>query len=62
MDVIVAIKQYITKMIDDAGPGMKVLLMDKETVRVFYNIVIKTDHVNILYQNVITLEWFLLVS
>lgn len=32
MNVIVAIKQYITKMIDDSGPGMKVLLMDKETV------------------------------
>lgn len=32
MNVIVAVKQYITKMIDDAGPGMKVLLMDKETV------------------------------
>lgn len=31
MNVIVAIKQYITKMIDDSGPGMKVLLMDKET-------------------------------
>ena len=32
MNVIVAVKQYVTKMIDDAGPGMKVLLMDKETV------------------------------
>ena len=32
MNVIVAVKQYITKMIDDSGPGMKVLLMDKETV------------------------------
>jgi len=31
MNVIVAVKQYVTKMIDDAGPGMKVLLMDKET-------------------------------
>lgn len=31
MNVIVAVKQYITKMIDDAGPGMKVLLMDKAT-------------------------------
>ncbi|XP_057301804.1 vacuolar protein sorting-associated protein 45-like [Hydractinia symbiolongicarpus] len=31
MNVIVAVKQYITKMIDDAGSGMKVLLMDKET-------------------------------
>ena len=32
MNVIVAAKHYITKMIDDAGPGMKVLLMDKDTV------------------------------
>lgn len=31
MDAIVAVKQYITKMIDDAGSGMKVLLMDKDT-------------------------------
>lgn len=31
MNVLVAVKQYVTKMIDDAGPGMKVLLMDKET-------------------------------
>jgi len=34
MNVILAIKQYISKMIDESGPGMKVLLMDKETVRV----------------------------
>lgn len=32
MNVILAIKQYISKMIDESGPGMKVLLMDKETV------------------------------
>ncbi|XP_065060122.1 vacuolar protein sorting-associated protein 45-like isoform X2 [Rhopilema esculentum] len=31
MNVIIAVKQYITKMIEDSGPGMKVLLMDKET-------------------------------
>lgn len=31
MNVILAVKQYVTKMIDDSGPGMKVLLMDKET-------------------------------
>ena len=36
MNVIVAIKQYITKMIDESGPGMKVLLMDKETVCVAF--------------------------
>ena len=32
MNVILAVKNYISKMIDDSGPGMKVLLMDKETV------------------------------
>lgn len=31
MNVILAVKQYVTKMIEDSGPGMKVLLMDKET-------------------------------
>ena len=31
MDTILAIKQYITKMIEEAGSGMKVLLMDKDT-------------------------------
>ena len=31
MNVILAIKQYIGKMINDAGPGMKVFLMDRET-------------------------------
>ena len=32
MNVILAVKQYVSKMIDDSGPGMKVLLMDKDTV------------------------------
>jgi len=32
MDVIFAIKKYITEMVSKAGPGMKVLLMDHETV------------------------------
>ena len=34
MDVIVAARKYITKMIEDSGPGMKVLMLDKETVSV----------------------------
>lgn len=34
MNVVLAVKQYISKMIEDSGPGMKVLLMDKETVSV----------------------------
>lgn len=33
MNVISAVKLYITKMIDESGPGMKILLMDKQTVR-----------------------------
>ncbi|XP_077988672.1 vacuolar protein sorting-associated protein 45-like [Glandiceps talaboti] len=31
MNVILAVKQYISKMIEEAGQGMKVLLMDKDT-------------------------------
>lgn len=32
MDVITAIKLYVNKMTNESGPGMKILLMDKETV------------------------------
>ena len=32
MNVTLAVKQYVTRMIEDSGPGMKVLLMDKDTV------------------------------
>lgn len=35
MNVTLAVKQYISKMIESSGPGMKVLLMDKETVSEF---------------------------
>ncbi|XP_065509826.1 vacuolar protein sorting-associated protein 45 isoform X1 [Caloenas nicobarica] len=31
MDAVLAVKQYVSKMIEDSGPGMKVLLMDRET-------------------------------
>lgn len=34
MNVILAVKQYVAKMIEDSGPGMKVLLMDKETTSI----------------------------
>ena len=33
MNVTLAVKQYVSKMIETSGSGMKVLLMDKETVR-----------------------------
>lgn len=32
MNVVLAVKQYISRMIGDSGAGMKVLLMDRETV------------------------------
>ncbi|XP_048381658.1 vacuolar protein sorting-associated protein 45 [Stegostoma tigrinum] len=34
MNVVLAVKQYISKMIEESGPGMKVLLMDKETTSI----------------------------
>nr|XP_008123293.1 PREDICTED: vacuolar protein sorting-associated protein 45-like [Anolis carolinensis] len=34
MNVVFAVKQYISKMIEDTGTGMKVLLMDKETTSI----------------------------
>nr|CAG4634697.1 EOG090X03QA [Alona affinis] len=32
MNVLLAVRMYIGKMIQDSGPGMKVLLMDRETI------------------------------
>lgn len=32
MNAVLAVRQYVSKMIEDSGPGMKVLLMDRETV------------------------------
>ncbi|CAM9818880.1 unnamed protein product [Lampetra fluviatilis] len=34
MDVVSAVKQYVCKMIGETGPGMKVLLMDKDTTSI----------------------------
>ncbi|KAK7496933.1 hypothetical protein BaRGS_00011913 [Batillaria attramentaria] len=34
MNVILAVKQYVSKMIEGCGGGMKVLLMDKETTSI----------------------------
>lgn len=34
MDVVQGVKQYITRMIKESGAGMKVLLMDKETISI----------------------------
>ncbi len=32
MNIMLALRNYVNEMIKVAGPGMKVLLMDKETV------------------------------
>ena len=32
MNVLLSVRMYVGKMIQDSGPGMKVLLMDRETV------------------------------
>ncbi|XP_023938054.1 vacuolar protein sorting-associated protein 45 [Bicyclus anynana] len=34
MNVVQAVKMYITKMTEESGPGMKVILMDKETTSI----------------------------
>jgi hypothetical protein len=34
MNVVSAVKMYITRMAEESGPGMKVLLMDKQTVNI----------------------------
>lgn len=35
MNVVAAVKTYITKMTEDSGPGMKVLLLDRQTVSLY---------------------------
>ena len=35
MNVVAAIRFYIKKMTDESGAGMKILLMDQETVWTF---------------------------
>lgn len=38
MDLVTSLRQYIAEMIRVAGPGMKVLLMDKETVKSYIKV------------------------
>jgi hypothetical protein len=41
MDVVQGVKQYITRMIKESGAGMKVLLMDKETVSWYIHVCLR---------------------
>ena len=38
MDFVSAVRRYIDKMVQEVGEGMKVILMDKETVSIMYTI------------------------
>jgi len=38
MNVVQSVRHYVDKMIQDSGPGMKILLMDKETTSVISNV------------------------
>ncbi|XP_045539095.1 vacuolar protein sorting-associated protein 45 [Papilio machaon] len=43
MNVIKALKMYITKMTEESGPGMKVILMDKETTSIVSMVYSQTE-------------------
>ena len=47
MNVLLAVRMYISKMIQESGPGMKVLLMDRETVSI--NILFKQIFIIFLF-------------
>ncbi len=42
MNLTAAIRFYIKKLCDESGPGMKILLMDQETVGLILNTVYRT--------------------
>jgi len=48
MNLITGIKLYIEKMCTDSGPGMKIILLDKETVRIYLQFPHERD---MLYNN-----------
>lgn len=43
MDVCIAVKFYINRMIEESGDGMKVLLMDKETTSIISMVFSQSD-------------------
>jgi hypothetical protein len=44
MNVVAAIRFYIKKMTDESGAGMKILLLDQETVNIFCNFIPKFNY------------------
>ena len=42
MDVIASVKFYLNKMVEECGVGLKVLLMDKETVCLNFDDILMT--------------------
>jgi hypothetical protein len=41
MNVVRAIKQYVIKMTEQSGPGMKILLLDKQTTSIVSMVSVK---------------------
>lgn len=54
MNLVTAVKKYVAKMTEESGPGMKVLLMDKETVTICAMIFISIVHDEVF--NLLTFE------
>lgn len=49
MNVTQAVKKYITKMAEESGPGMKLLLMDKETVSPINKRILMILHTSLIF-------------
>ena len=43
MDVVLAVKNYVSRMINDSGPGMKALLLDQETMGIVSMVYSKSE-------------------
>ena len=46
MNVVAAIRFYIKKMTEESGAGMKILLLDQETVKFFFNSTFKFNYLS----------------
>ena len=46
MDVVLGVKRYISRMIEESGAGMKVLMMDEETVSLIISYLFVTEFNN----------------
>lgn len=57
MNVITAVKLYINKMTDESGPGMKIILMDKDTVRNTQNTIQQQNLIKHIFFRQVLSQW-----